>query len=67
MAPVFTSSVTKKLVLQYVMENIEIRKRSNDLLEIILIGKKHQIWMKALTQHFEVPASVTALKFYSNN
>lgn len=67
MAHIYTSTATKKLLLQYVMENIEIRKRSNDLLEIILIGKKHHVWMKALNQYFEVPDSVNALKILSNN
>lgn len=67
MAPVYTSSVTKKLVLKYVMENIKHRKRSLYLQEIIAIGKTDKVWNNALLLFFEVPFTTREIPSISKN
>jgi hypothetical protein len=67
MVPVFTSSVTKKLVLQYVMENINYRKRSLYLQEIIAIGKSDKVWNNALALFFDVPFTARTIPSICKN
>jgi len=67
MIPVFTSSVTKKLVLQYAQQNIDFRKRSLYLQEVIAIGKSYKFWIDALVVFFETPITSNANKCFSKN
>ena len=67
MVPVFTSSVTKKLVLQYAQQNIDFRKRSLYLQEIITIGKTNKLWLDALVVFFDTPLTSNAKRCFSKN
>ena len=67
MIPVFSSTVTKKLVLQFAQQNIDFRKRSVYLQEIISIGKTNEVWIKALKIFFDTPLSKNSLKAFSKN
>lgn len=67
MLPVFTSSVTKKLVIQYAQQNIDIRKRSVYLQDIISFGKTNEVWIKALKIFFDTPLSKNSLKAFCKN
>ena len=67
MIPVFSSTVTKKLVLQFAQQNIDFRKRSIYLQEIITIGKTNEVWIKALKIFFDTPLSKNSLKAFSKN
>ena len=67
MIPVFSSTVTKKLVLQFAQQNIDFRKRSIYLQEIISIGKTNELWIKALKIFFDTPLSKNSLKAFSKN
>ncbi|MEO5948649.1 MAG: hypothetical protein ABIP79_17675 [Chitinophagaceae bacterium] len=69
MVPVFTSTVTKRLVLQYAQQNIDFRKRSAYLQEIISLGKMNKVWISALNIFFDTdtPLSKNYLKAFSKN
>jgi hypothetical protein len=47
--------VSKKLVLRFVLEHIDYRKRSLYLQEIIKMGRKEPCWRSALLAFFDTP------------
>ena len=67
MVPVFTTTVTKKLVLKYVMENINQQKRNIYLQEIITIGKIDKLWNKALELFFDSPFTSKGIQAICSN
>ena len=55
MTRVYSSSVTKKLALRFILDNIEYRKKCLYLQEIISMGRKDEVWRMALTSFFDTP------------
>jgi len=58
MTSVYSTTTTKKLVLQFILEGIHNRKRNEYLQEIVSMGKKNEFWMQALNNFFEAPYSL---------
>lgn len=50
-----TSSTTRKLVLRFVLDHVDFRKRSLYLQEIIRMGRKDDCWRKALLIFLDSP------------
>ena len=48
-----TSPAAKKLLLRFILENIDYRKRSLYLQEIISMSRVNDVWRKALASFFE--------------
>lgn len=67
MTRINSTSEAKKLVLRFVMENIDYRKRSLYLQEIISMSRANDVWRKALTTFFDTPAARPTLKTFSQN
>jgi hypothetical protein len=67
MTPTNTSTATKKLALRYILENIDYRKRSLYLQEIISLGKINDVWRRALSTFFDTPFRATAITTFSKN
>jgi hypothetical protein len=53
MTRIISSQITKKLLLQFIQENMDFRKRCVYLQEIILMSRKNDVWRKALTIFFD--------------
>ena len=62
-----SSKATKKLALRFILENIDYRKRSLYLQEIISLGKINDVWRKALAAFFDTPFNSFSLKSFSKN
>ncbi len=64
----YSSPATKKLLLQFVLENIDFRKRCLYLQEIIDMGKTNDVWRQALVTFLDssLPEKWT-LKAFSKN
>jgi hypothetical protein len=62
-----SSPDAKKLVLRFIMENIDFRKRSLYLQEIISMSRINDTWRKALAAFFDTPATNFSLKTFSKN
>ena len=58
MTSVYSTTTTKKLVLQFILENIHNRKRNEYLQEIVKMGKENEFWMQALNNFFDSPYSL---------
>jgi hypothetical protein len=58
MTSVYSTTTTKKLVLQFILENIHNRKRNEYLQEIVNMGKKNEFWMQALYNFFDAPYTI---------
>lgn len=67
MTRINSTSEAKKLVLRFVMENIDYRKRSLYLQEIISMSRVNDVWRKALAAFFDTPAARPTLKTFSKN
>ncbi|MBL7745346.1 MAG: hypothetical protein JNN00_17870 [Chitinophagaceae bacterium] len=50
-----STPVTKKLALQFILENIDYKKRCRYLQEVISIGRVNDVWRKALLVFFDTP------------
>jgi len=50
-----SDSISKKLAFQYILDNIDFRKRSLYLQEIIALGKENKIWKQAILSFFDTP------------
>ena len=57
----------KKLVLRFIMDNIDYRKRSLYLQEIISLSRVNDTWRRALAAFFDTPATNCSLKTFSKN
>jgi len=62
-----SSPAAKKLLLRFILENIDYRKRSLYLQEIISLSRLNDVWRKALTSFFDTPATNISLKVFSKN
>lgn len=62
-----SSEVTKKLLLGFIRENIDYRKRSSYLQEIISMSRKNDVWRRALLEFFDSPMYHSSHKAFSNN
>ncbi|MDP4263572.1 MAG: hypothetical protein Q8941_13680 [Bacteroidota bacterium] len=62
----YSSKATRKLIFQFIMENIDYQKRCLYLQEIISLGKVNDVWRRALSAFFDNPA-VSSLKIFSKN
>ena len=51
----YSSRAAKELVLQFVLDSIDQRKKSLYLQEIISMGKRDDMWIRFLTAYFEKP------------
>ncbi len=67
MTVTFSTDATKKLLLNFIMENIDYRKRCIYLQEIIAMGRSNIIWHSALTIFFEEPMHIISTKSFSKN
>lgn len=67
MTRTFSSQITKKLVIRFILENIDYRKRCLYLQEIIALGKADAVWLKALAAFFDTPVKDFPLKKFSKN
>jgi hypothetical protein len=62
-----SSEIAKKLALQFILENIDYRKRCLFLQEIISLSKVNDTWRQALSVFFDAPLSSLSLKTFSKN
>lgn len=62
-----STNETKKLVLRYILENADYRKRCLYLQEIISLGRVHDVWRRALMAFFDTPLSNLSLDEFSKN
>jgi len=67
MKPTCSTTASKKLALRYVLENIEYRKRSLYLQEIISISKINDAWRKLLSIYFADPFKINSFQKISKN
>ena len=63
----YSSQTTKELAFQFVLENIDHRKKSLYLQEIISMGKENDVWRQALTAFFDTPPNKFSIKVFSKN
>jgi hypothetical protein len=63
----YSSRAAKELVLQFVLDSIEQRKKSQYLQEIISMGKKQKMWIHFLTAYFKAPVKQIPLDQFSLN
>jgi hypothetical protein len=61
------STDAKKLVLRFILENIDFRKRSLYLQEIISMSRINDTWRRALAAFFDTPAAQVSMKAFSKN
>ncbi|MBL7740629.1 MAG: hypothetical protein JNK14_15535 [Chitinophagaceae bacterium] len=62
-----STPATKKLVLYFILENIDYKKRCQYLQEIISMGKANDAWRKALLLFFDTPFNTPPLKAFNKN
>ena len=67
MTSIYSSDVTKKLALRYILENIDYYKRCLYLQEIISLGKINDVWRQALTTFLNTPVGNFSPKAFSKN
>jgi hypothetical protein len=67
MTSIYSSDVTKKLALRYLLDNIDFRKRSLYLQEIISLARKSYVWRQALTAFLNTPVDNFAIRVFSKN
>lgn len=67
MKVIYSSNATKKLVLRFVLDNIDYRKRCMYLQEIISMGKIKDIWRQALISFLDTPLDRVSLKTFCKN
>lgn len=67
MTAAFPSDATMRLVLRFILEEVEANKRSSYLQEIILMGRQNDIWMRALTAFFDAPMDDPSFRIFSKN
>jgi hypothetical protein len=63
----YSSHASKQLILQYVLENIEFKKRSRYLQEIVTMSKDNEILGKMLTNFFGSGLKKNPLKAFCKN
>jgi hypothetical protein len=63
----YSSKATKKLALRFILENIDYRKRSLYLQEIISLSRINDVWRQALAAFFDTPPGKLSIKAFSKN
>jgi hypothetical protein len=67
MIPACSSTVTKKLALKFILDNIDYRKKCIGLQDIVFLSKKYDIWRQALITFFDAPVNSRSFKVFSKN
>jgi hypothetical protein len=67
MVHVRSSETSKKLVMRFILENIEYRKRCLYLQEIISLGRTKDVWRQALVSYFDSPMNQLSVTDFSEN
>jgi len=67
MTHLFSSEASKKLVLRFILENIDYRKRCLYLQEVISLSKLKDVWRKALISYFDSPLNDYSQITFSKN
>jgi hypothetical protein len=67
MMVLYSSNVTKKLAVRFVLDNIDYRKKCLYLQEIISLGKIKDVWRQALISYLDTPFDNLSLKVFSKN
>jgi hypothetical protein len=64
-----SSDATKKLVLRFILDNVDYRKRCVYLQEIIAMGRIKKVWKQALLSFLDTPMEIDSLslKVFSKN
>ncbi len=60
MTTLYTSDDTKRLALRYLLENIDFRKRSLYLQEIISLSRINDVWRQALIAFLNTPVGTVS-------
>jgi hypothetical protein len=63
----YSSRAAKELVLQFVLDSIEQKKKSQYLQEIISLGKKENVWMRLLNEFFQAGSYFEQTRKFSMN
>ena len=64
---IYSSQAARRLVLEYILENIDYRKRCMYLQEIISLGKVNDVWRRALAAFLDTPANESSFEAFSKN
>ncbi|HET6995325.1 MAG TPA: hypothetical protein VFI06_10110 [Chitinophagaceae bacterium] len=67
MVHVSSSETSKKLVMRYILENIDYRKRCLYLQEIISLSRVKDVWRQALISYFDSPMNQFSPADFSQN
>jgi hypothetical protein len=67
MTIIYSSDVRKKLVVRFILDNIDYRKRCLYLQDIISMGKIKDVWRQALVSFLDTPLDDLSLKVFSKN
>ncbi len=67
MTVVISSRATKELVLRFILDSIEFRKRSLYLQEIIFLSRLNDTWRRVLLTFFDAPLETVPVKAFSTN
>ena len=67
MTAIISSRATRELVLRFILDSIEYRKRCVSLQEIISLSKINDIWRQALLTFFDTPLKTIPVKAFSKN
>jgi len=62
-----SSIAVKKLAVQFVLDNIDYRKRCLYLQEIIYMSRANDVWRKALASFFDTPLNLQLANNFSQN
>lgn len=62
-----SNEATKKLVMRYILSDIDYQKRCLYLQEIIAMGRKDNLWVRALSVFFDSPMDHATVKVFSKN
>jgi hypothetical protein len=66
MKPACSTTASKKLALRYVLDNIEFRKRSLYLQEVISLSKINDAWRQLLSIYFAAPLKINSRQISKN-
>lgn len=67
MTRMYSSAASKRLALKFILDNIDYRKKSLYLQEIIALGKTNEVWLNALTTFFDTPYRIFSDKKINKN
>jgi len=67
MTGIISSRATKELVLRFILDSIDYRKRCEYLQEIIFMSRINDTWRRALLTFFDTPLEIIPVKVFSTN